>query len=265
MTSLQRAIRATAVAAATLIGVSLPAMADTVTITGTGFKSLSNQDGSGAVATFTQNGVFLTGPNVINVNPNTPVSAFSDVASVSINNGMTINGATISLGTLNNVLSQGASFDVALVNTGNGPLPVWQILLSDPNNPSNTILVHGSQATGLGLDSLNSSGTVIGTLTSGGTFNTTSTTWAQLASQVADGTAIGNWNVVALGVAQGGSGVPGDAPGYLIDSMTAPTGAAVAAVPEPATWAMMVLGFAGLGLLSYRRVHRKGGLSFRFA
>jgi PEP-CTERM motif len=28
---------------------------------------------------------------------------------------------------------------------------------------------------------------------------------------------------------------------------------AVAAVPEPSTWAMMTLGFAGLGLLGYRK------------
>ncbi len=36
-----------------------------------------------------------------------------------------------------------------------------------------------------------------------------------------------------------------------------------AAVPEPSTWAMMVLGFAGLGFMSYRRKSRKGGLNFR--
>jgi hypothetical protein len=39
----------------------------------------------------------------------------------------------------------------------------------------------------------------------------------------------------------------------------------VAAVPEPSTWAMMVLGFAGLGFLSYRRGRRNGGLQFRVA
>jgi hypothetical protein len=40
---------------------------------------------------------------------------------------------------------------------------------------------------------------------------------------------------------------------------------AVAAVPEASTWAMMVLGFGGLGLLGYRRSRRNGGLSFRLA
>ena len=39
----------------------------------------------------------------------------------------------------------------------------------------------------------------------------------------------------------------------------------VAAVPEPSTWAMMMLGFAGVGLLSYRRSRRNGGLNLRFA
>jgi hypothetical protein len=29
--------------------------------------------------------------------------------------------------------------------------------------------------------------------------------------------------------------------------------ATIAAVPEPSTWAMMILGFAGVGFLAYRR------------
>jgi hypothetical protein len=39
----------------------------------------------------------------------------------------------------------------------------------------------------------------------------------------------------------------------------------VAAVPEASTWAMMLAGFAGLGVMSYRRNRRKGGLQFRLA
>jgi hypothetical protein len=33
-------------------------------------------------------------------------------------------------------------------------------------------------------------------------------------------------------------------------------------VPEPSTWAMMILGFMGVGFMAYRR---KGGSTFRFA
>ena len=36
-------------------------------------------------------------------------------------------------------------------------------------------------------------------------------------------------------------------------SHTADFGSTIAAVPEPSTWAMMILGFAGLGFMAYRR------------
>ena len=44
-----------------------------------------------------------------------------------------------------------------------------------------------------------------------------------------------------------------------------PTGldVAVAAVPEPATWGMMILGFMGVGFMAYRR--KSSGQSFRLA
>jgi hypothetical protein len=42
--------------------------------------------------------------------------------------------------------------------------------------------------------------------------------------------------------------------GLAIDNFEVATGLTVAgAVPEPSTWAMMILGFAGLGLMAYRR------------
>jgi Protein of unknown function (DUF642)/PEP-CTERM motif len=40
-------------------------------------------------------------------------------------------------------------------------------------------------------------------------------------------------------------------------------GVTISAVPEPSTWAMMILGFLGLGFLGYRKTQRKG--SFRIA
>jgi hypothetical protein len=39
----------------------------------------------------------------------------------------------------------------------------------------------------------------------------------------------------------------------------------VSAVPEPSTWAMMILGFAGVGFMSYRRQCRVRGLSLAIA
>jgi hypothetical protein len=42
------------------------------------------------------------------------------------------------------------------------------------------------------------------------------------------------------------------------DSLTLQVGSAV---PEPSTWAMMLLGFAGIGFMAYRR---KNKLAFRF-
>jgi hypothetical protein len=45
--------------------------------------------------------------------------------------------------------------------------------------------------------------------------------------------------------------------GVLLDTV------AVTPIPEPATWAMMVLGFAGVGFMAYRR--KRNGFQFRFA
>jgi len=39
----------------------------------------------------------------------------------------------------------------------------------------------------------------------------------------------------------------------------------VSAIPEPATWAMMLFGFFGLGLLAYRRDRRVRGWNFRLS
>lgn len=39
----------------------------------------------------------------------------------------------------------------------------------------------------------------------------------------------------------------------------------ISAVPEPATWAMMILGFLGLGFLGYRKSSKSGNAAFRMA
>src|SRR5215471_16911023 len=76
MTSLQRAIRTTAVAAATLIGVSLPAMADVVTITDF-LDNTTPQGGNGAVESVGTTAVTLAGPVWFNVSPNTSQGLFT--------------------------------------------------------------------------------------------------------------------------------------------------------------------------------------------
>ena len=47
-----------------------------------------------------------------------------------------------------------------------------------------------------------------------------------------------------------------------VDAISISDAATVAAVPEPSTWAMMILGFAGVGFMAYRRKSRP---AFRFA
>jgi hypothetical protein len=49
---------------------------------------------------------------------------------------------------------------------------------------------------------------------------------------------------------------------YYVEANGSPSVLTVAAVPEPATWAMMILGFIGVGFMSYRRRAKSG---FRLA
>lgn len=44
--------------------------------------------------------------------------------------------------------------------------------------------------------------------------------------------------------------------GYSVDTMTV-----AGAVPEPATWAMMIMGFAGVGFVAYRRRNQASALT----
>ena len=97
-----------AVAAATMIGVSLPAMADVVTITDF-LGTVTPQGGNGAVENTGATALALAGPVWFNVSPNTPQGLFTDTASVVINNGTTVNGPVMSFGTLSNLLTQGNS------------------------------------------------------------------------------------------------------------------------------------------------------------
>jgi hypothetical protein len=51
--------------------------------------------------------------------------------------------------------------------------------------------------------------------------------------------------------------------GTLGDSVTITDISAISAVPEPSTWAMMILGFCGLGFMAYRR--KQNGPALRLA
>ncbi len=58
----------------------------------------------------------------------------------------------------------------------------------------------------------------------------------------------------ALDAAAAGSGAPFTFTGtYTLDRASGSGTFQVAAVPEPSTWALMLLGFAGLGVMAYRR------------
>jgi hypothetical protein len=54
-----------------------------------------------------------------------------------------------------------------------------------------------------------------------------------------------------------------DLPGIGTGDPVELTGVITAAVPEPSTWAMMILGFCGIGFMTYRR--KQSGASFRLA
>jgi PEP-CTERM motif len=74
--------------------------------------------------------------------------------------------------------------------------------------------------------------------------------------------AVGGYSV-SLGLTSfslGGSGPNGNAP---INEGNEVTVLSVSAVPEPSTWAMMILGFAGIGAMTYR--HRKQSAAFHVA
>jgi hypothetical protein len=59
----------------------------------------------------------------------------------------------------------------------------------------------------------------------------------------------------------GATGMINDFEHFRIDAAPIPT----AAVPEPATWVLLIAGFAGIGFMAYRRRENIGGHAFRVA
>lgn len=64
-------------------------------------------------------------------------------------------------------------------------------------------------------------------------------------------TAFASETLVSIDFSYIGNTVPGDGEAFLAAITTS-----VAAVPEPSTWAMMILGFAGVGYMAYRRKNK---------
>lgn len=52
-----------------------------------------------------------------------------------------------------------------------------------------------------------------------------------------------------------------DSAGYWVSQTTTITAGPIVDVPEPSTWAMMLIGFAGLGYVGYRADRRRAALS----
>jgi hypothetical protein len=67
-----------------------------------------------------------------------------------------------------------------------------------------------------------------------------------------------------LGIGFSGFAADGSSSATISGISLSTDGTVTSAVPEPSTWAMMVLGFAGLGFMSYRKSRRKDGVGFRF-
>jgi PEP-CTERM motif len=72
--------------------------------------------------------------------------------------------------------------------------------------------------------------------------------------------AFGSETLTSIDFSYVGNTVPGDGEAFLA-ALT--TSTAVGAVPEPSTWAMMILGFFGVGFMTYRR--KQNGPAFRLA
>jgi hypothetical protein len=70
---------------------------------------------------------------------------------------------------------------------------------------------------------------------------------------------LGQFSVDFARIGLGQAGNDGTSYNYFVDDLSITTVAR--AVPEPSTWAMMILGFAGIGFMAYRRRNQGAALS----
>ena len=263
-----------------ICGTAGSALAVTITISGSDLGNLSFS----ALTPGTSAGISGSGPgtfvalssdnSVSTLNNNAGfVAAFRDYGAVIINNGLHLGGATVSLGTLSSLLTQGAAQKISYTQSiiGTDGWSGWQVQLVDPNNSSNTIFINEQlesppPATNYFGYTSTKSFAALETLNATTTFDSqyckatpacgsssliwpqgaASQPWTQVATVVVDGTALGNWQVSALAIAMGGfaNNIPYSA---AITSITVPGDAAV---PEPSSWALIStgLGLAGVAL-----------------
>jgi hypothetical protein len=250
------------------IFLSWPASAQTVTLTGSQLAPSSGVayqvPGAGASAGYVSTGggyANLTSPD----NVSGGAAQFNDTAMVVVNNGFD----GISLGTLNNLLAQGAaghvSFYLSSMTQADSEQAYWNVLLVDPNNSANTLLVNAfSDRTSGGAGILganpfnqgvagNSSVDASISLSSGGVLGglfTFGSTWSTVAAVSDDGNTLGKWNVASVSIDVGGwdSSLSENA---QISSITLPDG-----VPDAnSTLPLLGICFGALAGLR-RRLHR---------
>jgi PEP-CTERM motif len=177
---------------------------------------------------------------------------------------------------------------VAVTDNGNGTLSITETLNSNydfnrNNNGQHQALSFDLSASTIMISSLTTGFTVNGgslassvwTVTSGGLNNTPEGTFdyaivaptavnnpGPLTFTISD--AADNLTLSSLGfsVANNGDHIYFSSDLANAAGTTGGVGALASAVPEPSTWAMMMLGFAGVGFMAYRR---KSKPAFRFA
>jgi hypothetical protein len=290
MTFLKRTFFMTTVAAAAMLGLA-PAHADTVVFDGSSWSQTT--DGTGGVTSSTSGGTTTltagsgaTAAGSDWVNLSTPITSNSGTWTFNATVNMTVPSvAGANAGLFTGFASNGFVNSQGNLNTGGNTLgvgPAAADLAGIPvNAPPFTFSGSGSfggsqvrgqfsQYSAINLDStfnlkeiINTSspnwtvqffanGTPVQFIDETGKIITSTLTFANTPTSL---------NQLGIGLADfaGGSATA------TVSGIALSTDQQVAAVPEPSTWAMMVLGFAGLGFLSYRKTRRKNGTSFRFA
>jgi PEP-CTERM motif len=293
MTSLRRTLLSTTVVATAVLGLASFAHADTVVFNGNAWSDTTSgavtSSTTGGATTLTAGAANSTGSDWVNLS--TPITSNSGTwtldatVSMSLPSGQAGANAAFEMGFANNGLTstQGTLFTAgnaataltagaSASNSVNSPFTFDQIAqMSQPGaataftqgsvRPLNSIF---SQTSFNFQEVLNTDGPnwtvqflVNGTpvqfiSTLGGNNIFTTLTFATNPTEL-------NQFGISFDDFTGGSS------GTISGISLTTDGTVTSAVPEPSTWAMMMLGFGGLGFLSYRRTRRNGGLNFRVA